>query len=474
MRPLLLQVLVAVVGVSPAAAARMGLSMRLRGQAHVLQRRLSHLEEAVRRGSRHAGRIQHKVDQQWEEAEDEMLKLRQQVESTEKEARKSLEPLEAEGDVMEVSSSESATKGELRAVEAKLAGQQAQLDRLESIVDRLANNAALPSKAANTSQPTQPQEPQIPPDAETASQAAADNLAKEMGTAKEGGLLTEDEVNEEDKEYHTPAPHVAAPESMTMADEEKPSAQVDPVRLASHAEDLEDTWQDFEDVGEDPEEASGLEEEQPAVPVKDVLNMANGNLQPFAPAEVREVDIHRSHSQQSAESKSSVHDAEDEADGDDSDVDVDSVAEDAEESSSKMPDLVPLRKVEEETAQVEEQDSNDAPLPAFDMEEQEDVEPHPKEIPLATAKKSVKARDGSLDSAEQLLRDDGSADGLSPTAMGHVLGDSSTEMPGAVALAAPQVPRRLPDLVRTPMAMIPSVPHFFGPPPKDIPVSAPA
>ena len=70
-----------------------------------------------RQSRRHAGRngVQ-KVHAQWDEAEEEMLKLRRQVESTEEEARKSVEVPEDNSD--EVTSvqaeSEGATKGDLR------------------------------------------------------------------------------------------------------------------------------------------------------------------------------------------------------------------------------------------------------------------------------------------------------------------------------------------------------------------------
>lgn len=476
MRPFLLQIFFAVVGLSPATAARVALSSQLRGQAHSLSLRLSNLEQEVRRQSRrHAGRngVQ-KVHAQWDEAEEEMLKLRRQVESTEEEARKSVEVPEDNSD--EVTSvqaeSEGATKGELRAVEAKLEGQQAQIDHLESLVNRLASSASLSSKAQNTSQASTPQD-MSPPDMEAASQEAADNLAKEMGTDQgEGGLLTEDEVEQEDKDYHTPAPHVAASVSRDEVQPPEESAQMgepaqpDPARLDGSNEN---TWQDFVDPGEDADEADGLEEED--VPVKDVLNMARGDLQPLAPAEIREVDIPRSHSQRAElESSDETH-----AENANDVVDAESVGNDAEKlSSSESAGLVPLDKVEEETAQVEQQDSGDASLPAFDNIDEEDTTRDTNEISMAESKEGANARSGSLENAEQLLKDDGSADAMSPAEMGHLLAGTPREIPGAVAFAAPKQQkhtRKQHSIVRpagSPM------PLFFGPPPNGVPVSAPA
>lgn len=498
MRPLSL--LFAVVGVSLATAARVALSAQLRGQAHSLRLRLSNLEEEVRRQGRHANGAHH-MHTQWDEAEEEMSKLRRQVESTEEEARKSLElpekssvdrisaPSDAEGAMISApSDSQGATKGELRAVEAKLENQQAQIDHLESMVDRLVS-ASLSSEAQNSSHASaQGPGTDMVQDMESASQEASDNLAKEIATDQgQGGLLTEDEVQQEDKDYHTPAPHVNAPAAAAVTADETE---------AEHAElgRTEDTWQDFLDPGDDAEEADGLEnapvapanvatasdhgddaedadglEEKAVSPVKDVLNMAKGNLQPLAPAEVKELEIPVSHTQHVERTSDGQTEKDEQAD---EDVEAEMGDDDGGESSpSESAELVPLQKVDDEPAEIEEHSSKEAALPAFDDVDEEDTVEITKEIPMARSKGSASAKGGSLDNAEQLLKDDGSAEVLSPAAMGHVLADASMARPGAVTLAAPSRPRKQVTMVRPAGA---PVPLFFAPPPEGMQASAPA
>eukprot|EP00746_Dinoflagellata_sp_MGD_P065163 gnl/MRDRNA2_/MRDRNA2_27158_c0_seq1.p1 gnl/MRDRNA2_/MRDRNA2_27158_c0~~gnl/MRDRNA2_/MRDRNA2_27158_c0_seq1.p1 ORF type:complete len:461 (-),score=163.97 gnl/MRDRNA2_/MRDRNA2_27158_c0_seq1:57-1439(-) len=453
-------VLLAVLGVSPTTAARVGLRARLSGQAHTLRLRLSNLEKEVHAQNRHAGTKggQH-MGSQWDEAEDEMLKLREQVESTEEEARKSVElPKKSGVDMVSApADSEGATKGELRAVEAKLESQQSQLDHLESMVERLVS-ASLP-KAQNTSQPavSEPSEVQpevpvtpTPQDMEAASQEASDNLAKEIATDQgQGGLLTEDEVQREDKDYHTPAPNVQPLED--QADMEAPG-QADHGAMEGRTED---TWQDFVDPGDDAAEADGIEEE-PVTNIKEVVNMAGHDLQPLAPAEVEELEVPGRHSQ-SAEATSF-------AKTEKQDVNADEESDEADKTG--FSGLVPL-------AKVEEQDSQESALPAFDdVDEEDTMDPENlHEIPLAKSNKAVSAKDAFFDNAEQLLKDDGSADALSPQAMGHVLADASSQLPGAVTLASPLKKKKQLTMVRPAGS---PVPLFFGPPPKGIAASAPA